>query len=202
MTEDAAKAAQQAEILKQTIVEDEKPEASLTELLKQEKKKKNKRNIIFGGGSLFVIVIGLLIFNSSQPRLAGTRYAICHTLLELLIPYPHTLHVSTMSPQRDGSLRLWYNHIDAFGEFRMEPFTCTVYQDKQTNKWVIKEVKLNTVSLEPTQIAFLNNAMVYFDENPIKLEYPTPLPNKINNLRFRTDSFWNVKLRITREYGY
>jgi len=181
---------QEANILEQTVVESEpaQPKKSLAEKLKAEKdakkKKFRKRAIRFGVLAFFGVIFWFLF----KPFKASEIYGVCHTLLELTIPYPHTLYVSEVMPQSKG-LVIWYSHIDAFGEYRLEEIICNV--GYVPSKDGVSPPKLTLLNLEkrkyktdPEEIASLNNAMIYFQENPLIFNYPAPLPDTIGALHF------------------
>ncbi len=190
---------EETNILEQTIIEEEGPKYDLAEKLKQKKKlkSKQKKKIIFG-------IIGLLLFGLMllwglvRPK-ASAEYGICRTLLELQVTYPHTIYVSWLKAQRTGGLKLWYTHTDAFGEYRLETFICKLENNPDTGALEIAEMKVHKVYLDPEQIKDLNHAMIYLTENPIIMNWPSPLPNSLYDLHFDTNSFRKIILKSTRQ---
>jgi len=188
---------QKEAIAQQTIIEDE-PKISLAEKLKEKKKlqrkKMTKRTLQVIGGLFFAYVIWFMV----KPFKASAEYGICHTILEMYIPYPHTLYVSEMRIKRRGELELWYTHIDAFGEYRMEPLICRVehYTDPETNIVMpkISELKFNKVNVDPERLAIINNAMPYFVANPQIKNYPAALPDSLAALQIDAEKFRKIKL--------
>ncbi|MGH1403874.1 MAG: hypothetical protein ACRBDL_06490 [Alphaproteobacteria bacterium] len=192
---------QEAEILKQTIIEDEKPKSSLSDKLKDKKKKQRKKNIKKYSILSFVGLIAFGIwFLFIKPYEAGPRYGICRSFLELTVPYPHTIHVSELKKHRDGGILLWYTYVDGFGGYRMESFTCNVKQDPKTKKWELFKIKLHKVDMDPQKIEHLAHALTYFDANPVVMEYPRRLPDSLRGLRFKTDNFRRIKISDKKEY--
>ncbi len=199
---DKNKLKEKAQIAKQTIIADE-PKISLADKLREKKKlqrkKTTKRVLQIGGGLLFCYAVWFLF----KPFKASAEYGICRTMLELHIPYPHTLYVSEMRIKRDGILELWYTHIDAFGEYRMEPLLCRVeyHADLETNLPVprVTELKFNKISLGPERLAFLNNAMPYFVEFPLIQTYPAALPDSLGDLQIDSESFRRVQITNIRK---
>ncbi len=182
---------QEANILEQTVVENEpaQPKKSLAEKLKAEKeakkKKFRKRAIRFGIFAFFAYCVWFLF----KPFKASEIYGVCHTLVELTVPYPHTLYVSEVVPSQSKGLVMWYSHIDAFGEYRLEEIICNV--GYVPSKDGVSPPKLTLFNLEkrkqqtdPETIASLNNAMIYFQENPLIYNYPAALPDTIGALHF------------------
>ncbi|PCJ99030.1 MAG: hypothetical protein COA45_06190 [Zetaproteobacteria bacterium] len=178
---------EETEILKQTIIEEEKPKASLANKLKEQKKakgkKKRKRIIIWS----FILLFGYAFWWLSKPFKATAEYGICKSFLELYVPYPHTIYVSEIKPQRDGSLKLWFTHTGAFGEYRMESFTCRLVPNPETGLIELTQLKLHKVQIGPDRVKHLNSAMPYFVENPLVLNWPTQLPDSLNDLHFDFD---------------
>ena len=185
---------QKKEIAQQTVIEDE-PQSSLAEKLAEKRKverKKTFRRIMLGCGGLFFAYVAWFLF---KPFKASADYGICHTMLELQVPYPHTLYVSEVKTKRTGAMELWYTHIDAFGEYRMEPFICNIQHDASNNDWpVITELRINKISISPERLASLNNAMVYFVTNPRVFNYPAALPDSLADLQIETDKFRKIRL--------
>ncbi len=160
------------EILKQEVIEVEKPKQTLAEKLKAEKKKKRKKTIIWSVVLSFVAFISYSVYWLFKPYMAYADYGICKTFVELNVSYPHTIEVNEMSYTRDGSMRMWYTHIDAFGEFRMEQFVCSFEYDQAGNVSRVKNVKIGKVNMDAEKLEHLNNALPYFYENPVILAWP------------------------------
>ena len=183
---------QKEEILKQTVVEEEQPKLTLADKLKeQKKKKKKKRQRLF----IFLVVFVLIsypVWWLFKPFKASAKYGTCKSLLELYIPYPHTLYVSEINQMRDGSLRLWYTHIDAFGEYRLENFECNIQNNPETGRMSIKKIKVHKVFLEPDKLKHLSSALPYFEANPVIMNWPAPLPDSLNDLHFEFDKFRKI----------
>ena len=185
---------QKEEILKETVIEDEKPKETLADKLKEQKKRARKktikRTVIYGFLAFFAYAVWFLF----KPFKASAEYGICRSIMELTVPYPSSIYVSELKSKRDGSMVLWYTHTDAFGEYRMENFTCKFRINEQTGITELAEVKMRKVTMDPQKLAFLNNAMPYFAENPLILTWPSALPDSIAGLKLETDSFRKVNL--------
>lgn len=183
---------EKAEILKQTTIEVESPSDSLANKLKEkkrkQKKKKNRRIIAL----CLIAFITLFVKWLLKPFQESAEYGICRSFLELHVPYPHTIYVSEIKPIRDGGLKIWYTHIDAFGEYRIEDYQCKISPNKDTGMPELQYIKMHKVALEPDKIKHLNNAMPYFIANPLILDWPTPLPDSLNDLHFEFDSFRKI----------
>ncbi len=189
---------EEEEILKQTIIEEEKTTSAISEKVKEKKiikkKKRNKRIIIFAVLAFFAYVF----WWATKPFKASAEYGICRSFLELFVPYPHTIYVSEIKPARDGALRLWYTHIDAFGEYRMEEFQCKLVNNPETGALELSEIKIHKVYLEPEKLKYLNHALVYFAENPLILNWPAPLPDSLDDLHFDFNSVRKFVINIKK----
>lgn len=185
---------EEAEILKQTVIADEKPKASLADKLKEQKKAKRKKRtkkiMIWGTISFFCYAYWWL----TKPFKATAEYGICRSFLELYVPYPHTIYVSEIKNQRDGSIKLWFTHIGAFGGYRMASFQCRLLRNPKTGALVLTALKLHKVEISPEKVKYLNNAMPYFAENPLVLNWPVQLPDSLNDLHFDFDKVRKIIL--------
>lgn len=188
---------QEKEILDQAVIQEEKPEVSFVEKLaaekKKQKKKRMKRIILLCVGLLFSYGIYLLF----KPFEASADYGICRTILELTIPYPHTLYVSELGYTKDAALKLWYTHMDAFGEYRMEPFECKLGYNKD-GALVVEQIRMHNVSLASDRIEAMNNIMPYFNQNPLILAWPTALPDTIADLHLDIEGARRLQLNIVK----
>ena len=196
---------QKEEIAQQTIVEDE-PKLSLAEKLKEKKKLKRKKIIKRSFQAIGALLFAYIMWWGFKAPKASAEYGICHTMLELHLPYPYTLYVSEMRIKRDGALELWYTHTDAFGEYRMEPLVCKIEYFADPNSGVnipqLTELKFNKINVNPERLAYLNNAIPYFVANPLIKRYPSRLPDSLADLQLNVDAFRNVRIDPTRQQFY
>ena len=190
---------QKKEILNQTVIEEEKPEVSLAEKLREQKKKakkkKTKRIILL----TFVLLISYALWFLLKPFQASAEFGICKTFLELTLPYPHTLYVSEINSLRDGTMRLWYSHTDPFGEHRMESFHCKFVNDPETGLVQrVDEIRMSKVNMDPKRLEYLNNALPYFHENPLILAWPAALPDSIGALQLDFNAVRRIVIDPTK----
>ncbi len=197
---------QEEEISKQTTISEEAPKTSLAEKLRKQKlanKKKKKKRIIILCSAL---VFSYLVYFLFKPFQASEEYGICRTILELLIPYPETLYVSEVKNQRDGSVKLWYTHTDAFGEYRMEDFRCKIVQHEgappESAYREITRITMRKDKIEMSQemLDNLNNILPYFAANPLVMTYPAALPDSLGALHFDFDAFRKYRIDNTKKY--
>jgi len=175
---------QKKEILNQTVIEDDTPEVTLADKLREQKKKqKKKKNILIASG-IFVLFFSYALWFLLKPYDASAEYGICKTFLELVTPYPHTIYVSEIVSLRDGSMRLWYSHTDPFGEYRLESFQCKFSHNAETGLVdSVDEIRMSKVNMDPRQLEYLNNALPYFAANPLIEPWPSALPDDISALQ-------------------
>ncbi len=189
---------EEEEILKQTVIAEEKPKSDFSKKLKEQKKAKRKKTT-----KKIIILVVLALFSYAimwalKPFKASEEYGICRSLLELFVPYPYSIYVSEIKQLRDGSLKLWYTHTDAFGEYRMEEFQCKLIRNSKTGVMELLEIKMHKVYLEADKVKHLNNSLVYFREHPLILNWPAALPDSIAALHLDFDSARRIILNITK----
>jgi len=90
--------------------------------------RKKLRQIGYGALAVAVVVILLTIF-SMQPKKGPMSYGICSTFLEMMTPYPNTLHYDAIEGSRTA-LRIYYTAIDPFGEYKLEMIECSFGPDE------------------------------------------------------------------------
>lgn len=188
---------QKEQIAQQSVIEDEQA-IGLVEKIAEEKRIKRKtrtKRISWVCFSLFFVYAAWFLI---KPFKASAKYGICRTMLELQLSYPQTLYVSEVKNKRGGAMEIWYTYVDAFGEYRMEPFICKVEQVSSTGFPVVTELRMNKISINPERLTFLNNAMPYFVENPYVLDYPAPLPDSLGDLQLEIESLRKYKINIRK----
>lgn len=192
------------EILKQTVIAEEEPVAvSLADKLKEKKQQKRKKQIRKTALISFVLLFFSAAWWLFAPAKASATYGICRTLLELSISYPHTLYVSEVDTIKLNTLRLWYTHTDAFGEYRMESFVCSIKTtpapDGESPPTIeILNLRMHKTDIEPARIKELNHAMIYFQETPLVLNYPLELPENLDELQFDFERFRQYQIGVTK----
>jgi len=183
---------QDYEILQQTVVDDEPiaaPEFSLADKLKEKKAKERKQQI------RRYVIIGVLSFLSYgiyflfKPFQGTLPYGICKVFLELNVPYPETILLSEVSTTRNGSIRIWFAHIDSFGSYRLESFNCTFAVNQETKMFYLSEAKLGKLDVDPVLVDGFNKALPYLVTAKLDLNMPTPLPDSLSAITFEFDRF-------------
>lgn len=194
---------QKKEILNQTVIEDEKPEVSLAEKLRDQKKKAKKKKTKRIALLIFLSFFGYVLWFLFKPFKATAEYGICKTFIELTISYPHTLYVSEIQTLRDGTMRLWYSHIDPFGEYRMESFECKFTHDPNTGLVSsVDEIKMSKINMDPKQLEALNNALPYFAANPLIETWPAALPDDVGALQLDFNAVRRIVIDPTKKSSW
>jgi hypothetical protein len=164
-------------------------DSALAQAASQRKVLTKKRRTRIIGGAFFLCILSFAIYWLFLPVQGGIAFGICKTFLELNIPYPPTLRLGQVLVLRDGSLRVWFNHTDAFGEFRMEPFECTYKTDEKTGNTVLASAKMGKVVIDPKAVEGFNLIIPYLVQNPPDLTLPDPLPSNIGDLQVNSTLF-------------
>jgi hypothetical protein len=93
-----------------------------------QKKATSTEGIKYGIGGLVVIFLLFMIVQSCTPRKGTLLYGICRSFLELHIPYPDTIYHARVEQYRKA-LRIYYNHLDSYGQYQREMIECSFVQD-------------------------------------------------------------------------
>lgn len=93
-----------------------------------QKKATSTEGIKYGIGGLVFIFIFFVLVQSCTPRKGTLLYGICKSFLEQQIPYPHTIYYARVEQYRKA-LRIYYNHLDSFGQYQREMIECSFFQD-------------------------------------------------------------------------
>jgi hypothetical protein len=172
-----------------TNAEKEIDEAVGRSKIKTEKDKARKKNFLRG----FYLVLGVLlsygIYLLFVPYKGTMPFGICKVFLELNVPYPHTLRLSSVE-EFSTSVRIWYADIDSFGEYRLEPIQC--YFKAGPNAavpYVLDKVAINRRELDPQKVADFNRSVPGIFASPPDLTLPGALPDSLAALQFNADRF-------------
>ncbi len=93
-----------------------------------QKKATSTEGIKYGIGGIVFVFIMFAVIQSCTPRKGTLLYGICRSFLELHIPYPHTIYHARVEQYRKA-LRIYYNHLDSFGQYQREMIECSFSQD-------------------------------------------------------------------------
>ena len=81
--------------------------------------------VIFG--LIFLVVI---IVQSCTPRKGGVIYGMCGAFLEQQVTFPETISHTSVE-QYPRAVRIYFTHIDGFGQYQFEMVECAFIQDAQ-----------------------------------------------------------------------
>lgn len=120
--------------------------------LTEEDMKKIKQ-VGFGTLGVLLVAIALSVF-SCQPKKGPMAYGICSTFLEMTTPYPNTLEYSSLEGSRTA-IRIYYTHIDPFGEYKQEMLECTFGPD-EAGGMKLTQVTRNRRPVDANDVAKFN----------------------------------------------
>lgn len=106
-----------------------------------QKKATSTEGIKYGIGGIIGIFILFAIIQSCTPRKGTLLYGICRSFLELNIPYPNTIYHVRVEQYRKA-LRIYYNHLDSFGQYQREMIECAFLQDP------VKGIQVETIFID------------------------------------------------------
>ncbi len=131
------------------------------ELSGKKKKDVAGKYILYGAGGVIFLMLILIVY-SCQPAKGGMAYGICATFLEQIIPYPGTIRHTAVEGSRTA-VRIYYTHVDPFGEYKQEMMECKFGPDPKMgmrvlqvtkNRQLVDQQKVNKFNLSlPTVMA-------------------------------------------------
>lgn len=164
-------------------LEDEKPQSRLREKKKATARQKRKRYLIFAGLGLFCYVFYLLLI----PYKGGLNYGVCKVFLELYVKYPETLSLSTVEDFGD-SYRIWFTHIDEFGQYRLDNMQC-FYRSDETTGFALERVSISRRPIDQDIVDAFNPSIPVIAKFPPDLTLPSPLPDSLRDIEILTNDF-------------
>lgn len=105
--------------------------------ISKKEKWKRRRRIALGVG----VPLAIFIWWGFQPIKGTPEFGICRTIAEMQVKYPQTLKVTT-TDEFDQSLRIFYTHIEPFGNERSEMIECVIRRDP-VNGYRIERLFIN-----------------------------------------------------------
>ena len=86
--------------------------------------------IVTGSSVIGLLFLVIIIVQSCTPHTGSIIYGICGAFLEQQVTFPETIKHSTVEQYRKA-VRIYYTHIDGFGEYQLEMVECSFVQDPQ-----------------------------------------------------------------------
>jgi hypothetical protein len=180
---------------------EEEIEVAIARSVVQEKRvkirKKKFRLALWAGGGVVVALLGYYLFAPFQGTMA---YGVCKVFLEQRVQFPMHLRLSQVeqSPTNlhlgqgdkfSSWVRIWYTQLDGFGAYRLEPIQCYFHDDPELGYTALEKVTIRRREIDPEIVKSFNKTIPIIFEHPPDLTMPTPLPDKLKNLRFEINRF-------------
>lgn len=126
---------------------------------------KFKQALISRQGKITLSVIGglflftLLLVKACEPAKGSFLYGACSSFLEQQIVFPETIEKNYVEQYSSG-VRIYYSHIDGFGQYLTEFIECSFEQHPQ-NGVQLKAVVFNTIKRTTQKIPIKNKGRLY-----------------------------------------
>lgn len=183
--------------LSETEIEPDKPQSDSTNVTEREskfKEQKRKETMALikksGMGLVGLIVIyGLhLLF---KPFEGGIGFGTCKVFLEQYVRYPSTINYRSVEDY-NSNVRIWFTHIDAFGEYKLEALRCYFGPEPEGQimpgrGFMMNRATINRRDLDQTIIDQFNLSIPAIRAHPPSLVYPPPIPDALEDIQFKTD---------------
>lgn len=123
------------------------------------KKATTKKGMTVGGSIFGLFLFVLLIVKACEPAKGTILYGICGAFLEQQIPFPETIE-HTYVEQYGWGVRIYYNHIDAFGQHLNEFLECSFDQQPESDLY-LKAVIFSTIKEVTEKTPIKNKGRLY-----------------------------------------
>jgi hypothetical protein len=137
---------------------------------------KLKKRMKIAGGVL--VFLSLIVWWGLQPLKGKIEYGVCRTYAEMNIQYPDTMQISEVK-EFDRATRVYYTHIDAFGQSRKELIECAFRRDVNGNLYAEK-IEINRLPEPDDKVEKFNatiNTIIAFEPDLIIPRYDDVLKN-------------------------
>ena len=153
-----------------------------------------KTGKIVGGSTIALLVITLFLLKACESPKTGIIYPICSAFAEQNVTYPETIKYNLVEQYSGTTIRIYYSHIDSFGQFITEYLECKFKVDEQNGLQLdvavyntVKEItkkqpirnKGRLYQVEQSYIDLFNKSQTpgiiqQLDPEILDFEYPTP----------------------------
>lgn len=89
-----------------------------------------KSGKITAGSTISLLLLTLLIVKACEPAKAGVLYAVCSAFSEQNVTFPETIDYNLVE-EYSSSVRIYYAHTDAFGQYITEFIECSFAQNEE-----------------------------------------------------------------------
>lgn len=141
---------------------------------------RKRKFILFGSIGALLLIILLSVF-ACQPRKGSILYGICSAYLEQQIPYPETIRHGRVE-QYPKAVRIYYTHIDAFGQYQLEMIECSFIQDPVKGAQ-IEKILHNRDEVDQEKIRKFNISLSAVMAGEPDLTLPPPMAHALRGLK-------------------
>ncbi|GEM_PF-2736255 len=109
----------------------------------------------------FVLLIAvMLIMKACEPAKGSALYGTCSAFLEQQIQFPETIEHNYVEQYSTGAVRVYYSHIDGFGQYLTELVECSFGWNAQ-DQLEMKSVIFNTIKESTRKKPLKNKGSLY-----------------------------------------
>lgn len=145
---------------------------------KKKGKKKNRRYYL-GGAVAFVL---LLVWWGTLPMRGTMHVGICRTFAELNVLYPKTMRL-TWAERFDRSQRLYFLHIDGFGQDKTGFIECRFKHPFNSGNFELERVYINRRPVPAEEVERFNLSIPALLASELDLIIPPPPKGDLRSLR-------------------
>jgi hypothetical protein len=141
----------------------------------------HRGRVMMAGGLGGVLLIILIAMFGCQPPQGTIYYGICGALLQQNVAYPETIKHTSIE-QYPSALRIYFTHVDAFGQFKLEMLECVFKNDP--NKGIqMEKVLYNRQFMDQAIIDKFNVSIPAVILSEPDLTLPEPIPSALESLK-------------------
>lgn len=119
-----------------------------------------KSGKITAGTTIGLLLLTLLIMKACEPAKTTILYPICSAFAEQNIQFPETMRHNLVEEYSSLSLRIYYSHIDGFGQYLTEFVECSFGQNEQRGLFM-KAAIYNTINGVTKKVPLKNKGRLY-----------------------------------------
>ncbi len=111
------------------------------------------------GTTIGLLLLTLLIMKACEPKKGSILFGICSAFAEQNVAFPETMKNDYVEQYSSG-VRVYYHHIDAFGQYKTEFVECTFEKHPQKGL-MLKAAIYNTVKEITEKTPLKNKGRLY-----------------------------------------
>lgn len=139
-----------------------------------------KRKLIVIGSSSFLLMLVVLIMFACQPPKGTIMYGLCSAFLEQIVDYPPTVQHLYVE-QFPRSVRIYFNQMDAFGQFTQNTIECAA-DPKALPNIRFDTVLFNRKPVDPAKVERFNPSIPVIAASKPDLTLPEPPEDALKDL--------------------